>query len=145
MPLLAMGFEDLPTLNATLNATSTVLLVAGWWHIRKGNRETHRKFMLAAVTTSVLFLISYGIYHSSGLVTRFPGTGMARVVYLSILLTHTVLAAAVPFMVAVTLVRALRERFDAHRKIARWTMPVWLYVSFTGVVIYWMLYRMEWA
>jgi uncharacterized membrane protein YozB (DUF420 family) len=137
-------FEDLPALNACLNALSTLLLVAGWRQVRRRNLEAHRRFMLAAVTTSVLFLVSYVVYHSSGLVTRFRGEGAVRIVYFTILVSHTVLAAALPFLVGVTLVRALRERFDGHRRIARWTLPVWLYVSVTGVVIYGMLYRVEW-
>ena len=100
--------------------------------------------MVAAFSCSVLFLISYLIYHFQVGSVRFQGTGTVRTIYLSILLTHTVLAATVPFLAVITLVRALRERFDKHRAIARWTLPIWLYVSVTGVVIYWMLYRMSW-
>jgi uncharacterized membrane protein YozB (DUF420 family) len=98
--------------------------------------------MLAAFAVSVLFLASYVIYHAQAGSVRFQGTGTIRTVYLSILLTHTVLAATVPVLAVLTLVRAFRGRFAAHRKIARWTLPVWLYVSVTGVVVYLMLYRM---
>ena len=139
-----MDVTLLPTLNATLNATAAVLLVIGFVLIRRQNVRGHRAFMIAAFCCSVLFLISYLIYHSQAGSVRFPGTGSVRVFYLSILLTHTVLAAAVPLLALVTLIRALKERFDRHRRIARWTLPIWLYVSATGVVIYWMLYRMEW-
>jgi uncharacterized membrane protein YozB (DUF420 family) len=100
--------------------------------------------MLTALACSVLFLVSYLTYHYHTGSTRFPGTGAVRTVYLSILLTHTILAAAVPFLAGITVYRALRGRFDRHRAIARWTLPIWLYVSVTGVVIYWMLYRVAW-
>ena len=100
--------------------------------------------MLAAFACSVAFLVSYLIYHAQAGSVRFPGTGAVRTLYLAILLTHTVLAAAVPFLALITLTRALRQRFAAHRAIARWTLPIWLYVSLTGVVVYWMLYRMSW-
>jgi uncharacterized membrane protein YozB (DUF420 family) len=98
--------------------------------------------MLAAFTVSVLFLVSYLVYHAQVGSVRFQKTGAIRAIYLSILLTHTVLAAAVPPLAIVTLSRALKERYDRHRRIARWTLPIWLYVSVTGVVVYWMLYRM---
>lgn len=101
--------------------------------------------MIAAVVCSTAFLTSYLVYHAQVGSVKFPGTGVARTVYLTILATHTVLAAAIVPLVIVTLVRALRERFDQHRKIARLTLPIWLYVSVTGVVVYWMLYRMTWA
>ncbi len=132
----------LPTLNAILNATSAVLLVSGYTAIRLGMRETHRKFMIAAFTCSVLFLISYLVYHFEVGSVPFRKTGTIRTVYLTILFTHTVLAAAVPFLAVITLRRALAARFDKHRRIARWTLPIWLYVSVTGVIVYWMLYRM---
>lgn len=134
----------LPALNALLNSAAALCLVAGYLMIRRGRRQAHRRAMLGAFTCSVLFLISYLVYHASAGSTRFPGTGLWRQIYLSILLTHTVLAAAVPFLAVITLRRAFAERFDRHRRIARWTLPIWLYVSVTGVVIYWMLYRMEW-
>lgn len=137
-----MDVRDLPAVNAALNASSTVLLLAGYWLIRNGKREAHRKVMLAAFGASILFLICYLVYHSQVGSVRFQKEGMIRTVYLSILLTHTVLAAAVPFLAVVTLRRGFAARFDKHRKIARWTLPIWLYVSVTGVVIYWMLYQL---
>jgi uncharacterized membrane protein YozB (DUF420 family) len=134
----------LPSVNAALNATVAALLLRGWWLIRRGRREAHRRVMLAAFAGSVAFLASYLVYHYEVGSVRFPGTGLARRLYLGILLTHTVLAAAVPVLAIVTLSRALGGRFDRHRRIARWTLPIWLYVSATGVVVYWMLYRMSW-
>jgi uncharacterized membrane protein YozB (DUF420 family) len=134
--------RDLPTLNAALNATSAVLLVTGWLLIRRGRREAHRRAMLAAVACSGLFLVSYLVYHAQVGSVRFQGQGTIRTVYFAILLTHTVLAAAILPLVLVTLVRALQQRFDRHRRIARVTFPLWLYVSVTGVVIYVMLYRL---
>ena len=137
-----MSIADLPALNATLNATAAVLLSIGYALIRKGRIETHRKVMLAAFATSTLFLVSYLIYHANIGSKRFPGQGTIRTVYLTILLTHTVLAAAIVPLVIVTLSRGLSARYDRHRTIARWTLPLWLYVSVTGVIVYWMLYRM---
>lgn len=136
--------HQLPTVNATLNGIAFGLLLVGFALIRARRIEAHRAVMLAAFGCSVLFLISYLVYHAHAGSTRFPGTGAARRLYLGILLSHTVLAAAVPFLASITLFRALRRRFDRHRAIARWTLPIWLYVSATGVVIYWMLYRMTW-
>ncbi len=140
-----MTFRDLPTVNAFLNATAAVLLVVGYILIRQKKREAHRKVMWAAFATSIVFLISYLVYHFQVGSVKFPGTGTIRAVYLSILLTHTVLAAAVPVLAIVSLKRALAARFDKHRTIARWTLPIWLYVSVTGVIVYWMLYRMPLA
>jgi uncharacterized membrane protein YozB (DUF420 family) len=137
-----MSLRDLPTLNAALNATATLLLLAGYWMIRRGRKEAHRKLMLSAFAASILFLVSYLVYHFQVGSVRFQKTGTIRTVYLAILATHTVLAAAVPFLAVITLRRALAGRFVQHRAIARWTLPVWLYVSVTGVVVYWMLYRM---
>lgn len=137
--------KDLPALNAALNATATVLLVAGWLLVRRRRIDAHRRAMLSAFTCSVLFLVSYLVYHVQAGSVRFPGQGAARAIYLSILLTHTLLAAAVPVLATITLVRALARRFDRHRRIARWTLPIWLYVSATGVVIYWMLYQVRWG
>jgi len=137
-----MTVRDLPTVNAVLNATSSVLLVTGYTLIRQGKKEAHRKAMLAAFATSVLFLICYLLYHFQVGSVRFTKTGPIRTVYLTILATHTVLAAAVPVLAIITLQRALAARFDRHRRIARWTLPVWLYVSVTGVVVYLMLYQM---
>lgn len=137
-----MSFADLPTLNALLNATAATLLVAGFFLIRSGRRDAHRRAMTAAFACSVLFLVSYLVYHFEVGSVRFQGTGTVRTVYLSILLTHTVLATAVPFLAVATLVLARKGRFEAHRRLARVTLPIWLYVSVTGVVIYLMLYRM---
>ncbi|MBI4905470.1 MAG: DUF420 domain-containing protein [Acidobacteria bacterium] len=135
-----MTLRDLPTLNAALNATSALLLIAGYILIRQGKREAHRKAMLGAFSASVVFLVCYLIYHFQVGSVRFQQEGTVRTVYLTILATHTILAAAVPFMAIITLRRALAARFDPHRRIARWTLPIWLYVSITGVVVYWMLY-----
>lgn len=130
-----------PALNATLNALCGVLLILGFIFIRRRKIFAHRVAMTAAFLTSVAFLISYLIYHYQVGSVRFQGQGWIRPVYFSILLTHTVLAAAVLPMALVTLSRALAQKFDRHRRIARWTLPVWLYVSATGVVVYWLLYH----
>ncbi|MCC7017876.1 MAG: DUF420 domain-containing protein [Rhodospirillales bacterium] len=137
-----MAATDLPTVNAFLNSLATVLLTIGFVLIRRKKIDAHRKVMLTAFATSILFLVCYLVYHAQVGSVRFQGTGTVRTVYLSILLTHTVLAAAVPFLAIVTLNRGLKKRYDKHRAIARWTLPIWLYVSVTGVVVYWMLYRM---
>jgi uncharacterized membrane protein YozB (DUF420 family) len=137
-----MTVTQLPTLNAALNSLSAVFLCAGYFFIRGKNRDAHRRCMMAAFACSTLFLISYLAYHFQVGSVGFKGQGWIRPVYFTILISHTVLAAAVVPLVLVTLNRALRERFDAHRRIARWTFPVWLYVSMTGVVVYLMLYRM---
>ena len=134
----------LPTVNAGLNAISAAFLVVGYTFIRRKKIPAHRACMLAAFGCSVLFLVSYLYYHSQVGSMRFQGTGTIRTVYLTILASHSILAAAVPFLAIITLVRALRQKFDRHRAIARWTLPIWLYVSVTGVVVYWMLYRVEW-
>jgi uncharacterized membrane protein YozB (DUF420 family) len=139
-----VNVRDLPTLNAFLNATSAVLLVLGWTFIRGGNRDAHRRTMIAAFVCSAVFLTSYLVYHAQVGSVRFPGAGGARTLYLGILLTHTVLAAAVAPMAVTTFVLAWTGRFEKHRRLARWTLPVWLYVSVTGVVVYVMLYRMTW-
>ena len=132
---------QLPTLNAALNTLSAVFLCAGYCFIRGKNRVAHGRCMLAAVACSSLFLISYLVYHFHVGSVRYQKTGAIRTLYLSILATHTALALAVPPLAIITLSRGLRERFDRHRAIARWTLPIWLYVSVTGVVVYWMLYR----
>ena len=132
----------LPALNASLNATSAVLLTAGYVAIRRRNVAVHRACMVASFVTSVIFLGSYVVYHLHAGTTRFPGTGLARTVYFAILGTHTPLAATVPFLAVATLSRALRGRFNAHRRLARWTWPIWMYVSVTGVVVYVMLYQL---
>jgi uncharacterized membrane protein YozB (DUF420 family) len=137
-----VSYADLPALNATLNATSAVLLTIGWILIRRGHWRRHRAFMIAAFSTSVLFLISYLTYHAHIGSKHFPGQGTIRVVYFTILLTHTVLAAAIVPLILITLSRGLSSRFDRHRAIARWTLPLWMYVSVTGVVVYLMLYQL---
>ncbi|HTS74703.1 MAG TPA: DUF420 domain-containing protein [Bryobacteraceae bacterium] len=136
-----IGVHDLPKLNAVLNATAAVLLVWAYILIRRGRKEAHRKVMLTAFGVSAAFLISYLVYHALAGVVYYPRTGAIRGVYLSILFTHTALAAAVPVLAIITLSRALRGKFDRHRRIARWTLPIWLYVSVTGVVVYLMLYQ----
>ena len=137
-----ISVHDLPSINAALNATAAVLLVWGYTLIRRKRIQTHRKVMLAAFATSSLFLICYIVYHAQVGSVRFAKTGSIRTVYLSILATHTLLAATVPVLAVITLSRGLAARFDKHRKIARWTLPIWLYVSVTGVVVYLMLYHM---
>jgi uncharacterized membrane protein YozB (DUF420 family) len=138
-----MSISFLPTLNAILNATSGILIVIGFRFIRRGRIAAHRACMIGAVTSSTLFLISYVIYHvgfKAG-VTRFTGTGWVRPLYFAILVSHTILAVVIVPFVIVTLTRALRGQFLRHRAIARWTFPMWLYVSITGVVVYLMLYH----
>ena len=137
-----MSLADLPTLNACLNATTAGLLLLGWWRIRNGRRAAHRAAMLAALTTSALFLVSYLVYHFQVGSVRFPGKGWLRGVYLTVLFSHTVLAAAIVPLVLLTASRALRGLFDRHRAVARYTLPLWLWVSVSGVVVYWMLYRL---
>ena len=131
-----------PVINATLNGTSAVLILVGRGFIKKGRMMAHRACMIAAVVTSSLFLISYLYYHAHVGSVRFQGHGLSRPVYFSILISHTFLAAVIVPLVIMTLLRGLRGRFDRHRVIARWTYPIWLYVSITGVVIYVMLYHL---
>lgn len=131
----------LPTLNATLNALATACLVSGWAFIRRRRVAAHRAAMLGALACSVLFLTSYVLYHAQVGSRPFTGTGPIRAVYFLILVTHVVLAAAIVPLALVTVTRALRGRFAQHRAIARWTLPLWLYVSITGVVVYVMLYH----
>ena len=140
---MSLTVRDLPTLNAALNATSAALLTLGWGLILRRKIEAHRRAMLSAFGCSIVFLISYLVYHFQVGSVRFQGTGTIRTVYFAILITHTVLAATVPVLAMITLSRALARRFDRHKKIARWTLPIWLYVSVTGVVVYWMLYQMR--
>jgi putative membrane protein len=139
------SYQQLPTLNALLNATSAALLVAGYGFIRRRAIHAHRTCMIAAFGVSVLFLISYLTYHYKVGTVRFPDTGWIRGVYLTILASHTLLAASVPPLAILTLSHALSARFDRHRRIARWTLPIWLYVSVTGVIVYWMLYHLAGA
>ncbi|MBI4083982.1 MAG: DUF420 domain-containing protein [Candidatus Lambdaproteobacteria bacterium] len=131
----------LPALNASLNGLATVLLLCGRLAIHRRRVAVHRACMGAAFLVSVLFLISYLVYHATRLQTPFGGEGALRTVYYALLISHVVLAAAVPPLAVVTLYRALRGQFERHRRIARWTFPVWLYVSVTGVLVYFMLYR----
>jgi uncharacterized membrane protein YozB (DUF420 family) len=138
-----MSISFLPTLNAILNATSGILIVIGYRFIRRGRVAAHRACMIGAVTSSTLFLISYLVYHvgfKAG-VTRFTGTGWVRPLYFTILVSHTILAVTIVPFIIVTLTRALRGQFLRHRAVARWTFPMWLYVSITGVVVYLMLYH----
>ena len=137
-----LEISDLPGLNATLNAIAALLLIGGYLSIRSGHKERHRAFMLAALGMSIAFLVSYSIYHLEVGSRPFEGQGWTRTVYLAVLIPHVILAAAmVPFII-VTVLRALRGQFESHRAIARWTLPIWLYVSVTGVIVYLMLYRM---
>lgn len=140
MPVPAQ-YAIFPVINATLNGASTVLLLIGRWLISRRRIAQHRLIMLTAFATSTLFLISYLYYHAHVGDVRFQGTGWTRPVYFTILISHVLLAIVIVPMVIVTLTRALRERFDKHRAIARWTFPLWLYVSVTGVLVYFMLYH----
>lgn len=135
-----MSAADLPALNAALNASASVLLAAGVLFIRRRRLRAHRACMLLALLASTLFLASYLTYHWQVGSVPFRGTGGVRIVYFAILVSHTILAAATVPLAAVTLARALRGRFKRHAAIARWTLPIWIYVSVTGVVIYFMLY-----
>ena len=142
-----MTFQDLPLLNAILNGTAAMLLVTAFILIKQGNREAHKKVMLAAFTTSILFLICYLVYHYYRVyylhigVTRYSHAGPIRNFYYALLISHTVLAALVPFLAIAALRRGLKGQFERHKKIAKWTLPIWLYVSVTGVVVYLMLYQ----
>ena len=135
-------FSYLPSVNAALNSASALLLVAGYLFIRNKKITAHKLCMLSAFTTSALFLISYLTYHFQVGSVPFKGQGWIRVVYFTVLISHTILAATIVPLVLVTLTRALKGSFDRHKRIARWTLPLWLYVSITGVIVYWMLYRL---
>jgi uncharacterized membrane protein YozB (DUF420 family) len=137
-----VSISDLPAVNAALNAISATLLVIGYVLIRQRRIEQHRRVMIAAFATSTLFLICYVIYHANVGSRPFTGQGTVRRVYFFTLITHIVLAALVPPMALITLVRGLRARYDRHAKLARWTLPIWLYVSVTGVIVYVMLYQL---
>ena len=139
-----MSVTDLPAVNATLNALSGILLLVGFTLIRSGRREEHRKWMLAAFATSSLFLVCYVIYHAQVGSVRFTRQGFVRPLYFTILITHVTLAAVVLPMAILTLTRGLGGRFRQHRAIARWTFPIWLYVSVTGVLVYVLLYQPTW-
>lgn len=137
----AIELHDLPRINASLNALSTVFILLGWRFIKRGDQRRHMATMLCALTASTLFLVSYLTYHLSvTAVTRFTGHGFIRPVYFAILISHILLAFVTLPMVIMTVTPALRARYDRHRRIARWTLPVWLYVSVTGVLVYVMLY-----
>ena len=136
-----LTISDLPALNATLNGIAAILLVTGFLFIKQGRRRQHQWCMLGALTTSALFLVSYVTYHLHAGSRPFPGQGPIRVVYFAILITHVILAAVIVPLALLTAVRGLKSQFDKHVRIARWTFPVWLYVSVTGVVIYLMLYE----
>lgn len=138
-----MNAADLPAVNAALNGTSAALLLAGLAFIRNGRVQAHRACMVLAVAASTLFLVSYLAYHAQVGSVPYRGAGWLRTIYFGVLISHTILAATVPPLAGVTLVRALRGRFDRHKAIARVTLPVWLYVSVTGVIIYLMLYRLS--
>jgi uncharacterized membrane protein YozB (DUF420 family) len=137
-----MTVTDLPALNATLNAISFILLVTGYVFIRRKQWRKHRACMIAALITSGLFLTSYVIYHAQVGSVPFKGTGWIRTVYFAVLIPHVILAAAIVPPILITVSRALTARYDKHRRIARWTLPIWLYVSVTGVIVYLMLYQM---
>ena len=139
-----MDVHDLPAINAVLNGTAAILLVTGYFLIRAGKRDAHKKTMLSAFCVSVVFLISYLYYHANSGIVYYQKTGVIRYVYFTVLYTHTPLAAAVPVLAIITLRRALKAEktgdFSRHGRIARWTLPIWLYVSVTGVIVYLMLY-----
>ena len=137
-----IAISDLPTVNATLNTISAVLLTIGLLMIRRRNIPAHRNCMIAAFVVSGLFLTSYLIYHYYAGSTPFEGTGWIRFVYFAVLIPHIILAALILPLALITLYLALRKRFSRHRRIARWTLPIWLYVSATGIIVYWMLYHM---
>ena len=137
-----MTVEDLPTLNATLNAISAVLLSIGYFFILRKDRRRHKACMLAAFAMSILFLISYVVYHAQVGSRPFPGTGAMRAIYFIVLIPHVILAATIVPLALITLSRGLANRVDPHRRIARWTLPIWLYVSVTGVMVYLMLYEL---
>ena len=139
---MVLTLADLPALNATLNATSAIFLTAGYLFIRRGQITAHKRCMLSALVTSTLFLTSYVIYHAYTGSHPFPGVGPIRYVYFSILISHVLLAITIVPLALVTARRGLRAQYDRHVKIARWTLPLWLYVSVTGVVIYLMLYQL---
>jgi uncharacterized membrane protein YozB (DUF420 family) len=139
---MAITVEDLPALNATLNGISAILLSIGYFFIRRKERQRHKLCMLSAFGVSVLFLISYVSYHAQVGSKPFPGHGAVRAIYFSVLIPHVLLAATIVPLALITLSRGLSNRIDSHRRIARWTLPIWLYVSVTGVIVYLMLYKL---
>jgi uncharacterized membrane protein YozB (DUF420 family) len=140
---VSVGF--LPHLNAALNAIAAALLIRGWFLIRRRRWQEHRRHMIAAFVTSALFLLSYVTYHAQAGSRPFPGTGLARTIYFSILIPHVILAAAVLPLALVTLRRGLRRDDARHRRLARWTLPIWLFVSVSGVFVYLMLYQLQYT
>jgi uncharacterized membrane protein YozB (DUF420 family) len=140
--VIDLSVSDLPFVNASLNATAAVLLVLGYLFIRRRRIRAHRAAMIAAFATSVLFLVSYVIYHANAGSRPFQGQGFVRIVYFTVLISHVILAAVIPPLAVVTLWRGLAGHVPRHVAIARWTLPLWLYVSITGIVVYWMLYAM---
>jgi uncharacterized membrane protein YozB (DUF420 family) len=143
LPIAFLSVQDLPVVNAVLNTIATVLLLLAFSKIRQRKIEEHRRLMLAAFSVSVLFLVCYLTYHYSAGVVRFTRPGAVRTIYLWILVTHTILAAIVPFLAVITLFRGLKRQDARHRRIAKWTFPIWLYVSVTGVVVYLLLYQVQ--
>ena len=137
-----IAVSDLPAVNAGLNGIAAVLLATGLWQIKQRRVAAHKACMLAAFAVSMLFLASYLTYHAQVGSVRFPGTGAIRPVYFGLLITHTLLAATVPVLAVVTLTFGLRARHPRHARIAKWTLPIWLYVSVTGVIVYLMLYQL---
>ena len=138
---MQIDYSLFPPINASLNATSAVLLFTGWNFIKRGHKNAHRACMVSAFIVSSVFLACYVTYHLHAGNVRFAGQGWIRPVYFTILITHTILAIAVVPLVLVTLFRAIKERFEAHKLIARWAYPIWMYVSVTGVLIYFFVYR----
>jgi len=136
--------HDLPAVNASLNALSGILLACGYTLMRQRRIELHRRFMIAAFAASSLFLVCYVIYHAQVGSVPFPRQGFVRLVYFVILITHVVMAATVPPLAIITLTRGLKGRYPQHRRIARWTFPIWMYVSVTGVLVYVLLYQPTW-
>lgn len=136
-----MGVADLPALNATLNAVSATLLILGYFFIRRREINRHKVAMFSACVTSTLFLVSYLVYHYHVGSKPFPGQGWVRTFYYTVLISHVILAAAILPMAIATVTLAWKERFQAHRRLARWTLPLWLYVSLTGIVVYLMIYQ----
>ncbi len=137
-----ISMTSLPTLNAILNSICFVLLLFGYYFIKHRQITAHKTCMISALAVSILFLTSYLFYHYNVGSVRFTKEGWIRPVYFTILISHTILAVTIPFLAPITLYRAWKEKFTKHVKIARWTLPIWLYVSITGVIVYWMLYQL---
>lgn len=140
-----LPYTSLPAFNASLNGTSALLLIAGYLAIRQRWIKAHTACMMAATGVSVLFLISYVVYHLNVGSVRFQGQGWVRPLYFTILISHTTLALAIVPLVLKTLYLAWKQQFERHTRLARWTLPLWFYVSVTGVIVYWMLYQLQWT